>query len=91
MLIFEWDENKAEKNEKKHGVSFAEAESVFYDPRSITVPDVDHSETELRFIDIGTSNYDRILVVVYTERESRIRLISARSASKSLRDCKACR
>lgn len=78
MLIFEWDE-------KKHGVSFAEAESVFYDPRSITIPDEDHSETELRFIDIGTSNYDRILVVVYTERENKIRLKSARSASRKER------
>ncbi len=84
-MIFEWDENKAEKNEQKHGISFEEAESIFYDPRSVTVLDPDHSETELRFIDIGMSNYDRILVVVYTEREQRIRLISARRASKKER------
>jgi uncharacterized DUF497 family protein len=84
-MIFEWDENKAEKNERKHGVTFDEAESVFYDPRSLTIPDPDHSETELRFIDIGMSNYDRILVVVYTERDDRIRLISARSASRKER------
>lgn len=84
-MIFEWDENKAEKNERKHGVSFEEAESVFYDPRSLTIPDPEHSDTELRFIDIGASNYDRILVVVYTEREDRIRLISARPASRKER------
>ncbi len=86
MLKFEWDDTKAEKNERKHGVSFEEAETVFYDPRSITIPDPDHSETELIFIDIGTSNYDRILVVVYTEREERIRLISARRASRKERN-----
>ena len=84
-MIFEWDESKAEKNEQKHGVSFEEAESIFYDPRSVTIADPDHSETELRFIDIGTSNYDRILVVVYTERENRVRLISARRASRKER------
>lgn len=84
-MIFEWDENKADKNKRKHGVSFEEAESVFYDPRSFTIPDPEHSDTELRFIDIGTSNYDRILVVVYTEREDRIRLISARPASRKER------
>lgn len=84
-MIFEWDENKADKNERKHGVSFEEAESVFYDPRSFTIPDPGQSDTELRFIDIGTSNYDRILVVVYTEREDRIRLISARPASRKER------
>ena len=85
MLIFEWDEAKALSNSRKHGVSFFEAESVFYDARSLTIADPQHSDIERRFIDIGSSNQDRILVVVYTERGNRIRLISARPASRKER------
>ena len=85
MLIFEWDERKAKANLEKHGISFGEAESVFYDPGSLTIADPDHSDDESRFIDIGTSNQDRILVVVYTERARRIRLISARKALRKER------
>jgi uncharacterized DUF497 family protein len=66
----------------KRKPSFAEAESVFYDPQSLTVADPDHSHDEVRFVDIGASNQDRILVVAYTERRGRIRLISARKASR---------
>jgi len=78
MMIFEWNEKKANSNLKKHGVSFDEAATVFLDPLSLTVADLEHSEEECRFIDIGLSNQDRILVVSYTERSSCIRIISSR-------------
>jgi len=79
-MIFEWDEKKARVNLKKHGVSFDEAVSIFRDPLSITVADPTHSETEYRFLDIGISDQGRLLVVSYTERASRIRIISSRQA-----------
>jgi len=82
---YEWDEEKAEKNLRKHGVSFDEAETVFDDSLAITIPDPDHSESELRFIDIGLSGKGRILVVTYTERGRRIRLINARLATRTER------
>jgi len=85
MLSFEWDEKKATSNLRKHGVSFEEAQSVFYDPRSLTVDHPDYAKAELRFIDIGASNQNRVLVVVYTERENRIRIISVRKATKNER------
>lgn len=81
QTLFEWDSHKAEANLRKHGVSFEEAQTVFTDPLSITLPDPDHSEDEERFIDIGMSDNRRVLVVVYTERGQRIRLISARKAT----------
>jgi uncharacterized protein len=80
MIIFEWDEKKANTNQKKHGVSFDEAATVFLDPLSITVADPENSEDEYRFVDIGQSNQDRMLVVSYTDRASRIRIISSRLA-----------
>ena len=79
-MIFEWDEKKAHANKKKHDVSFDEAVTVFRDPLSITVADSEHSETEYRFIDIGMSDQGRLLVVSYTEKASRIRIISSRLA-----------
>src|SRR5512138_1867292 len=60
---------------------FLEARSVFGDPFSITIDDLDHSQAEQRFIDIGTSVRGRLLVVVYTERENKIRIISCRKAT----------
>ena len=81
QTLFEWDRYKAEANLRRHGVSFEEAQTVFTDPLSITLPDPDHSEDEERFIDIGMSDNHRVLVVVYTERGQRIRLISARKAT----------
>ena len=81
QTLFEWDRHKAEANLRKHGISFEEAQTVFTDPLSMTLPDPDHSEDEERFIDIGTSDNRRVLVVVYTERGQRIRLISARKAT----------
>jgi uncharacterized DUF497 family protein len=83
MFVFEWDENKERSNLRKHNISFAEGESVFFDTFSITIPDPDHSFEENRFIDIGVSDKNRILVVVYTEREERIRIISVRKATKA--------
>jgi uncharacterized protein len=86
MPIFEWDEGKEKSNFRKHRVTFAEGESIFYDPYSLTIPDPDHSIEENRFIDIGISNKNRLLVVVYTEREDRIRIISVRKATKPERE-----
>ena len=79
-MIFEWDDNKSKANLKKHGISFAEASSIFSDPLSLTVADPEHSENESRFIDIGMSEQKRLLVVSYTERKKNIRIVSARCA-----------
>jgi uncharacterized DUF497 family protein len=84
-LSFEWDEEKAKANLKKHRVSFDEATTVFIDPFSITIPDPDHSADEQRYIDLGSSDKGRVLVVVYTERGSNIRIISCRKATSSER------
>jgi len=67
-LNFEWDERKAKTNANKHGVSFEEAATVFSDPRSLTIPDPAHSQTEDRFVIIGKSHSGKLLVVVHTER-----------------------
>lgn len=81
-INFEWDESKANQDNKKHpGVSFDEAKTVFDDENSITIDDPDHSTEEHRYIDIGFSAKGRILVVVYTERNGNIRIISARKAT----------
>ena len=82
---FEWDQVKASKNRKKHGVSFDEAVTVFADPFSITIPDPNHSADEQRFVDIGTSDMGGVLVVIYTERGASIRIISCRRATRAER------
>jgi len=75
MLEFEWDQNKAENNLKKHGISFSEASTVFSDPLELTISDPDHSEGELRFLSLGKSALGNLLLVSYTERqENRIRI-----------------
>ena len=84
-LGFEWDENKAKANLKKHRVGFDEAITVFTDPFSMTIQDPGHSADEQRYIDIGSSDKGRVLVVVYTERGSNIRIISCRRATPSER------
>lgn len=82
-MEFEWDQSKALRNEQKHGISFAEATTVFGDPMELTIADPDHSAGEYRFLSIGQSNLENILVVSYTEREENsIRIISARRATK---------
>lgn len=82
-LEFTWDPTKARKNLRKHGVSFEEAETVFYDDRARLVDDPDHSESEDRFILLGLSRALRVLVVVhaYREADAVIRIISARKAT----------
>jgi uncharacterized protein len=84
-LEFEWDEAKANANLRKHGASFDEALAVLGDVHSITVFDTRHSTDEDRFIDIGHSANGRLLVVVYTERSTRIRIISCRPATDAER------
>ena len=81
-IKFEWDPRKAQRNLRKHGVDFSEASTVFADILSITIPDPDHSEDEERWVTMGLSNRQRLLVVVHTEEEEMIRLISARTADR---------
>jgi uncharacterized protein len=83
MLEFEWDPEKEVENSKKHGVSFHEAQSAFADHLSLTIPDPDHSEGEARQILLGMSSAGRLLVVSHTERDDRIRIISARRATRA--------
>ena len=83
---FEWDREKAESNLQKHGVSFEEAATVFFDPLSLTIPDPLHSDEENRFVSVGLSNQQRHLVVVHSERNDRIRIISARLAASGERN-----
>ena len=82
-LRFEWDSRKATANEKKHGVSFEEARSVFFDERARLIDDPDHSEDEDRFILLGLSSALRILLVCHCYRSEGnvIRIISARKAT----------
>ncbi len=84
-MDFEWDQEKATENFAKHGVSFEEATTVLRDTLSATGRDPDHSVDEARYITFGTSSSGRLLIVAHTERGSRIRLISARPATRSER------
>lgn len=81
-MQFEWDEKKAVANQRKHGVSFQEAATVFGDPLAITFLDPDHSEDEFRFITFGVSWLNRLLVVSHADRDDRLRIISARPATR---------
>ncbi len=85
MLLFEWDPEKARKNIEIRGISFDEACTVFRDVLSLTIHDPLHSEDENRFILIGNSFKNRLLVVMHTERGDKIRIISARKATKKER------
>ncbi len=85
-LWFEWDTNKAEANLSKHGISFEEAMSVFGDSLSLTVPDPLHSVGEERLLLLGYSDRNRLVVVVHTEIRERLRIISARLATKRERE-----
>ena len=84
-LVFEWDSIKAKINFEKHGVRFEEAMTVFDDEHSITCYDYTHSEEEDRFLDIGSATNEKVLVVCYTDRGDRIRIIHARKANKEER------
>jgi uncharacterized DUF497 family protein len=81
-LTFEWDSKKAESNLAKHGVSFEEAATAFGDTLSVTIPDPAHSEGERRFILIGMTATQRLVVVAHTEREDNIRIVNARPATR---------
>ena len=87
-LHFEWDCRKNEQNRRKHGVSFEEAQAVFYDEHALLIADPDHSEQEERFILLGLSGRLRTLVVChcYRRRGTVIRLISARKANQEERE-----
>lgn len=84
-IKFEWDENKNRINLRKHGVSFEEAKTVFYDDAALVIDDPEHSEEEERFIILGLSSQANLLVVCHCCRESDtvIRIISARKATKT--------
>ncbi len=84
-LRFEWDENKNTTNKTKHGISFEEAKSVFYDENALVIGDPEHSSEEERFIILGMSSRANLLIVCHCYRESDlvIRIISARKATKN--------
>jgi uncharacterized protein len=84
MIKFEWDSSKARENLKKHGVSFDEAQSVFYDELAVQFFDEEHSSAEERFLLLGMSTGARLLLVCHCERDAGhvIRIISARKATK---------
>ena len=84
-LHFEWDEPKAKANVRKHGISFEEAKTVFYDERARLIADPDHSESEDRFVLLGYSSGLKLLVVCHCYRTDGnvIRIISARKATRT--------
>jgi len=84
-MRFEWDGEKAESNIRKHGVSFDEAVTVFYDPLGATFDDPDHSWDESRYVTVGYSAQGRLLVVCHVERGDAVRIISARRPTRSER------
>ncbi|MBI5752575.1 MAG: BrnT family toxin [Hydrogenophilales bacterium] len=85
MIKFEWDAAKANSNKKKHGVSFEDAQSVFYDEFAVQFFDEDNSASEDRFLMLGLSDEARLLIVCHCERAQGniIRIISARKATKN--------
>ena len=84
-IQFEWDENKNQINQRKHGISFREAKTVFYDEEALLIEDPEHSSEEERFIILGLSKKANLLVVCHCYRASEtvIRIISARKATKT--------
>ncbi|MCI0626827.1 MAG: BrnT family toxin [Acidobacteria bacterium] len=83
--VFEWDPKKAKSNARKHGVTFEEASTVLGDLLALQMPDPDHSLDEERYVVLGRSTRQRILVMSYAERPPRTRLISARQATREER------
>jgi hypothetical protein len=84
-MEFEWDPQKAESNWRKHGVSFAEAITVFDDINAQTIDDPDHSQDETRWLTLGRSRLGRVLIVAHTDRSDRTRIINARKATPTER------
>ena len=81
-MEFEWNPDKADINLRKHNISFHEATTVFDDSLSVTFPDPDRSMGEERYVIIGMSELGKLLIVSHTDRENRIRIISARTANR---------
>ena len=84
-MQFEWDPGKDRQNQLKHGVSFDEASTIFGDPLALTIDDPDHSMEENRFLTTGLSNRQRLIIVAHTDRDDRVRLISARAVTEAER------
>lgn len=84
-MEFEWDDTKAERNFDKHRVRFTEAATIWLDGNALEIWDPNHSEFEDRWIRLGISRFARVLIVVYIEKieEKRVRIISARKATRS--------
>jgi len=81
-VVYEWDSGKAPGNFKKHRVAFTEAATVFLDPLAVTYRDPDHSEGEQRYVTVGESTRGRVILVAHLDRGDRIRIISARRATR---------
>ena len=84
-MEFEWDTKKAERNKRKHGISFHDAATVFGDPLAITFVDPDHSISEERYLTFGLSRFNHFLVVSHAERGESVRIISARVMTRQER------
>ena len=84
-IVFAWNDRKAEANRTKHGVGFDEAQTVFGDPLSLTIPDPAHSQGEERFATIGQSRDGELFVVIHADKGETIRIISARRATEKER------
>lgn len=84
-MDYEWDEEKAARNLEKHGISFADAATVFDDQLYVDFYDPDHSSDEQRYLVIGMSREGHLVIVSYTERNDVIRLISAREVTSAER------
>jgi uncharacterized DUF497 family protein len=84
-MNFEWDSEKDAANQRKHGVAFDEASTVFGDPLALTIDDPDHSVNEQRFLTTGYSTSQRLIIVAHTDREGRVRIISAREVAAAER------
>lgn len=84
-ITFEWDHHKNQLNQRKHKISFEEAQTVFYDAEALVIADPEHSQEEERFIILGLSRWANLLVVChcYRESETAIRIISARKATRT--------
>lgn len=81
-MEFEWDPQKDQANRRKHQIAFSEASTVFADPLAWTIPDPDHSEQEYRFLTTGCTQEKRLVIVAHTWAAGRIRIISARQATR---------
>jgi uncharacterized DUF497 family protein len=81
LVQFEWDDAKSVRNVHRHGVTFEEAATTFYDPLGVEVPDPVHSAREERWLRLATSSTGRLLVTVFVERNEKIRIISSRPAN----------